>query len=295
MSALSGVSVAGVLYIVPTPIGNLEDITERARRVLGQVAIIAAEDTRRCRKLLQLLDIPAPHIIALHEHNEAAAAGGVLKLLDDGQDVALVSDAGTPLLSDPGHLLLRELWARAEVPTGQPKVVPLPGPSAITTLLCACPLPLNQFSFDGFLPAKAQPRKQRLKALLSAESATVIFEAPHRIEATLSLVAELAPARRVFVGRELTKLHESLQLGTAADLLVRMRADSAQKGEFVLVIEGQPAAPQESLPQVQRLIEIIGEEIPPAQTARLVAKITGRRKSEIYDLAVELSISRDAD
>jgi len=286
--------MAGVLYIVPTPIGNLEDITERARRVLGQVAIIAAEDTRRCRKLLQLLDIPVPRVIALHEHNEATAAGGVLNLLVEGQDVALVSDAGTPLLSDPGHLLLRQLWARTDT-TDPIQVVPLPGASAITTLLCACPLPLTQFSFEGFLPAKAQHKKQRLKALLGAQSATVIFEAPHRIESTLSSIAELAPERRVFVGRELTKLHESLRLGTAVDLLARMRTDATQKGEFVLVIEGSGADTKESLPQVQRLIEVIGEEIPPAQTARLVAKITGRTKSEIYDLAMALSISRNAD
>ena len=299
--------MAGVLYIVPTPIGNLEDITERARRVLGSVGTIAAEDTRRCRKLLQLLDIPVPQLIALHEHNEAAAVKGVQQLLAGGQDVALVSDAGTPLVSDPGHLLLRGLWAASpsdssglaapsadvqgdvgdvgDVVEGV-KIVPLPGPSAVTTLLSACPLPLNQFTFAGFLPAKPEQRKQRLSLILQAQAATVVFESPHRIAATLGQIAELAPQRRVFVGRELTKLHESLRLGTASELLAQLQVRSEFRGEFALVIEGCGAATTDSMEEVQRLLAIVGEEMPPAQAARLVAKITGRPKSEIYTAGI---------
>ena len=280
--------MAGVLYIVPTPIGNLEDITERARRVLGEVAIIAAEDTRRCRKLLQLLDIASPKIIALHEHNEAAAVAGVLKALDDEQDIALVSDAGTPLLSDPGHLLLRGIWARNAAEERPIRVVPLPGASAITTLLSACPLPLNQFTFDGFLPAKPQQREQRLQTLLSAPAATVVFETPHRVGATLTQLRQLAPQRRLFVGRELTKLHETLRLGTAEELLAQLQADGAERGEFVLVIEGVDSTAAAAPAEVARLIQIIGEEMAPAQTARLVAKITGHSKSEVYDIAMAL-------
>lgn len=278
--------MAGVLYIVPTPIGNLEDITERARRVLSRVAIIAAEDTRRCRKLLQLLDIPAPQIIALHEHNEAVAVAGVQKLLDAGEDVALVSDAGTPLVSDPGHLLVRELWAAARLAQEQVQIVPLPGASAVTTLLSACPLPLNQFTFAGFLPAKSQQRKQRLTELLQAQAATVVFETPHRIAAALEQIAQLAPHRRVFLGRELTKLHESLQLGTASELLARLQAQSELRGEFALVIEGSGVATTQSTAEIRRLLDIIGEENSPAQTARMVAKITGRSKSEVYEIAM---------
>jgi len=269
-------SKTGVLYIVPTPIGNLQDITERALNVLRSVATIAAEDTRRCRKLLRLLDIRTPQIIALHEHNEATVVAAVLQRLEAGADVALVSDAGTPLLCDPGHLLLRALWQRGGI-----RVVPLPGASALTTLLSACPLPLSGFAFDGFLPAKAQARRRRLQQLLGASQAVVFFEVPHRIEAALAEIDQLAPDRRLFIGRELTKLHESLMLGCAAELMAQLRTTHAVRGEFVVVLEGQVQVETAA----DRVISILVQELAPAQAARLAARITGQKKSELYAAA----------
>jgi len=280
----------GSLVVVPTPIGNLQDITERARSALIAATTIAAEDTRRCRKLLQLLDIAPVRLVPLHDHNEAEAAAGLIARLEAGEVIALVSDAGTPLISDPGHLLLRAVWA-AQASGADVRVLPLPGASAMLTALSACPLPLHMFSFGGFLPARAQSRQARLRELLVLPGAFVVFEAPHRMAAALTDLAALAPARRVFVARELTKMHESLLLGTADEVLAELRDSDALRGEFVLVIEGPPESGG-ALAQAtsalgiddRTLLFALAEELPPAKAARVAARLTGRKRSELYAL-----------
>ena len=268
---------SGTLYIVPTPIGNLQDITERARSALAEVTTIAAEDTRRCRKLLQLLDIPGVSVVPLHEHNEAAATPALVARLQQGEDVALVSDACTPLISDPGHLFLRQVWATKGI-----RVVPLPGPSAVLTALSACPLPLHLFTFAGFLPAKSGPRQTRIRELLSLPGAIVLFEAPHRIEATLLALSEQAGSRKLFVARELTKLHEQLLLGSPQEILQKLSETNALRGEFVIVVQG-PAAVSEGLAvDSQQLLSALAEELPPAKAARVAAKLTGERRADLY-------------
>ncbi len=279
----------GTLYVVPTPIGNLQDITERARNVLAGVTTIAAEDTRHCRKLLQLLDISAARIVPVHEHNEAAAALGIVGLLEQGETVALVSDAGTPLVSDPGHLVLRGVWD-AQSAGADIRVVPLPGPSALLTALSACPLALHLFSFAGFLPAKAAGRVARLQELLALPGAFVVFEAPHRIRAALADLAELAAQRRVFVARELTKLHESLLLGSAAEVAQQLVADDALRGEFVVVVEGPPEKGRGLDVDAQALLFALAEELPPAQAAKVTARLTGGKRADYYAL---LQAARD--
>ena len=267
----------GTLYIVPTPIGNLQDITERARSALAEVTTIAAEDTRRCRKLLQLLDIPTVSVVPLHEHNEALATPALVARLKRGEAVALVSDAGTPLISDPGHLFLRQVWATKGI-----RVVPLPGPSAVLTALSACPLPLHLFTFAGFLPTKSGPRQARIRDLLGLPGAFVLFEAPHRIEAALLALAEQVGTRTLFVARELTKLHEQLLLGSPQEILRELTEANALRGEFVIVVEGPPAVSEGLTVDSQQLLFALAEELPPAKAARVAAKLTGERRADLY-------------
>ncbi len=281
VSGVSEASDAGTLYIVPTPIGNLQDITERARSALLAATTIAAEDTRRCRKLLQLLDIPAVGVVPLHEHNEAEAVDSLVRRLEQGETIALVSDAGTPLISDPGHLLLRAVWAA--VASGRTiKVVPLPGPSAVITALSVCPLPLHLFTFAGFLPAKTSGRQARINELLNLPGAFVLFEAPHRIEATLGDLAQLIGSRRVFVARELTKVHEQLLLGSAQTLLQRLVDADALRGEFVVVVEGPPASESVTTVDTDTLLFALADELSPSQAAKVAAKVTGIRRADLY-------------
>ena len=281
VSEISEASGAGTLYIVPTPIGNLQDITERARSALCAATTIAAEDTRRCRKLLQLLDIPVVSVVPLHEHNEAQAVDALVRRLEQGETIALVSDAGTPLISDPGHLLLRAVWAAVE--TGNPiNVVPLPGPSAVITALSVCPLPLHLFTFVGFLPAKASARQARINDLLKLPGAFVLFEAPHRIEAMLGDLAQLLGSRRVFVARELTKVHEQLLLGSAESVVQRLVNTDALRGEFVVVVEGPAASEATPTVDTDALLFALADELSPSQAAKVAAKLTGDRRADLY-------------
>ena len=281
VSEISEASGAGTLYIVPTPIGTLQDITERARSALCAATTIAAEDTRRCRKLLQLLDIPVVSVVPLHEHNEAQAVDALVRRLERGETIALVSDAGTPLISDPGHLLLRAVWAAVE--TGNPiNVVPLPGPSAVITALSVCPLPLHLFTFVGFLPAKASARQARINDLLKLPGAFVLFEAPHRIEAMLGDLAQLLGSRRVFVARELTKVHEQLLLGSAESVVQRLVNTDALRGEFVVVVEGPAASEATPTVDTDALLFALADELSPSQAAKVAAKLTGDRRADLY-------------
>ena len=269
-----------MLYVVATPIGNLEDFSRRGADVLGSVAMIAAEDTRRTRVLLDAIGASGIPILALHSHNETAASEAVMARLEEGAAVALVSDAGTPLLSDPGFELVRACWQR-NVP-----VIPVPGASAVATVLSVCPLPVGRFLFEGFLPAKPAGREERLMTLLRAGVPAVFFEAPHRMAATLEDLQRLAPARRLMVGREMTKRHEQYLCDLPSALLATLCGADQLKGEFVCVLEGgEPAA---APPEVQRALEILLRELPPAQAARLGAQLLGRNRRELYDLALTL-------
>jgi 16S rRNA (cytidine1402-2'-O)-methyltransferase len=270
----------GTLYVVATPIGNLDDLSRRGVEVLAEVAMIAAEDTRRSRVLLEAIGVTGTPIIAMHSHNESTATAAVVSRLQAGESVALVSDAGTPLLSDPGFELVRACWAE-----GIP-VLPIPGASAVATVLSVCPLPSARFLFEGFLPAKPQAREQRLRELVELAVAVVFFEAPHRIAATLEDLERLAEGRRVMIGREMTKHHEQYLCGAPGDLLRQLTEHEQVRGEFVCVLEGGEvaAAPAE----VRRTMEVLTKELPPAQAARLGAALLGRGKRELYDLAVAL-------
>ncbi len=267
----------GTLYVVATPIGNLEDFSRRGADVLARVAMIAAEDTRRTRVLLEAIGVSGIPITALHSHNETAASQEVLGRLRRGDDVALVSDAGTPLLSDPGFELVRACWAEGVT------VVPIPGASAVAAALSVCPLPAGRFLFEGFLPAKPVQRRERLRELLALEVPVVFYEAPHRVAETLADLAALAPARRVMVGREMTKRHEQYLCDVPQSVLDELVRGGHLKGEFVCVVEGggETATPAE----VRRTMEILGRELPPAQAARLGAQLLGRSKRELYELA----------
>jgi 16S rRNA (cytidine1402-2'-O)-methyltransferase len=270
----------GVLYVVATPIGNLEDMTRRGADVLRSVAMIAAEDTRRTRVLLEAIGAVPRQLIALHAHNESAALARVLERLRQGDDVALVSDAGTPLLSDPGFELVRACW-EASVP-----VIPIPGASAIMAILSVCPLPVGRFRFEGFLPARSGQRRERLQALAGEADAVVFFEAPHRMAECLEDLDAVVPGRNIMIGREMTKLHEQYLCGPPAELLVRLRDAGQLRGEFAVVLPGAGAAAV--APDVRRTMAVLARELSPAQAARIGADLLGVGKRELYALALEL-------
>jgi 16S rRNA (cytidine1402-2'-O)-methyltransferase len=226
----------GTLYVVATPIGNLEDITARALRILKDVDVVACEDTRRTRALLTHFDIHTP-TVSYYEHNKLSRGPQLLRQLAEGRSVALVSDAGTPGISDPGVLLVREARA-AGVP-----VVPIPGPSAVVAALSAAGLPADRFVFDGFLPVKPGRRRNRLAQLRDLETTVVFYESPHRIVATLEAIAEVFGEVPVVVARELTKQFEEIVTATPAEHLARFA--SGVRGEFTVVIRGTAVAPEE--------------------------------------------------
>ncbi len=260
-----------------TPIGHLGDLTRRAEDVLKSVQIIAAEDTRRTRVLLEHIGHRAPEILSLHVHNEAEKSGGLVQRLLQGADIALVSDAGTPLINDPGYPLIQQAW-QAGIQT-----VPVPGSSAVTALLSVCPLPCQPFIYIGFLPAKAKARRVELKQHLQHGAALVFLESPKRIRQTLADLQHTT--RRIMLGRELTKRHESLYVGTAGEILAQL--DDSPKGEMTVVIECGQGGGQNL--EHERLLRVLLEEMSPSQAARLGANILRVKKSELYDLAVQLN------
>lgn len=219
---------SGTLFVVATPLGNLEDMTFRAVRILQECSTIACEDTRRASQLLNHYAISGKSLISYHAHNEERAVGRIVALLEGGNNVALITDAGTPAVSDPGYRLLVELHER-EIP-----VVPIPGPSALTTALSVAPLPLHSFYFAGFLPHK-KGRQGRLKALASMQVPFVLYESPHRIGRLFDELAGLVPDARLFVGREMTKLYEEYLTGTALELQEHF-SDGKVRGEFVVIV-----------------------------------------------------------
>jgi len=263
------------LYVVATPIGNREDITLRALRTLAEADHVAAEDTRRSGLLLKHHGIEAK-FISLHEHNEEERIPGLLDSIRKGEAVALVSDAGTPLVSDPGFRLVRAA-SEADLP-----VFPVPGASALTAALSVAGLATDRFHFEGFLPARAAARRKRLEMLRHAECTTILYESAHRVEESLDDMAlVLGAGRRAVICRELTKQFETVLRGTLGELQALVAADSDQrKGEFVILIEG--ADGEESAIDGRDLARALLEFLPASQAARVAARVTGGSRREIY-------------
>ena len=270
----------GTLYLVATPIGNLEDITFRAVRVLKEADLIACEDTRQTRKLLDHYGIARP-TISYHEHNEAERAPDLVARLLEGATVALVSDAGMPLVSDPGYRVVK-----AAVESGIP-VVPLPGASALVTALAASGLPTDAFHFAGFLPAKAGQRRRALEALADEQATLVFYEAPHRIVEALREIEEALGPRPVVVARELTKLHEEFLRGTAAEVADALAAREAVKGEITLLV-GRPAAPPpDDTPLEEAVAACMRDGMARMDAIKTVARRRGLPKREVYARVAE--------
>ena len=275
---------AGVLYIVATPIGNLQDISARALDVLKAVSLIAAEDTRHSKKLLAHYGI-ATTLQAVHEHNERDVTDRLLQKLTGGDDIALVSDAGTPLISDPGFYLVR-----AARQSGI-RVVPVPGPAALIAALSVAGLATDRFVFEGFLPARQAARRQRLQGL-AAETATLVFyESSHRIVACLADMADcLGAHREAALARELTKTFETVLTGSLQELLEQLQADSQQqKGEFVVLVQGAaPRDPAAIDAASEQVLAVLLSELPLKQAASLAARITGMSKNALYELGLKI-------
>ena len=268
---------AATLHVVATPIGNLGDLSPRAQQVLREVAAICAEDTRRSGQLLSHFGISTP-LVALHEHNEQQMAERLVARLLAGESLALVSDAGTPLVSDPGFRLVR---AAREAGV---RVSPVPGPSALIAALSVAGLPSDRFAFEGFLPAKASARRERLAALAGEPRTLVFYESSHRIEESLAdLRQAFGEERPAVLARELTKLFETVLDGTLAELHRRVQDDPDQrKGEFVLVVQGVGEDADARLAEGRRVHAILARQLPPSTAAKLAAEITGAPRKALY-------------
>ncbi|MBW4935623.1 16S rRNA (cytidine(1402)-2'-O)-methyltransferase [Marinobacter sp. F4206] len=277
---------AGVLYIVATPIGNLNDLSPRAAAILSRVDVVAAEDTRHSGRLLQHLGLQK-RLVALHDHNERDRASGILDELERGHSVALISDAGTPLISDPGYVLVREARGRGLT------VTPIPGPCALVTALSAAGLPTDRFLFVGFLPAKRTGRRAALESLREEAATLVFYESPHRIlDAVGDIATVLGETREIVLGRELTKTFETFYSGTVAEVRSALEADPhGAKGEFVVMIRGaEPLDHDEAAGalDLDRLIRLLLPELPVKKVAKVAAELSGRSKNDLYQRALEL-------
>lgn len=267
----------GVLYVVATPIGNLEDITYRAVRVLGKVGLIACEDTRQTRKLLARYGIQTS-AVSYHEHNEQARAVELVERMLAGASVALVSDAGTPLVSDPGYRIVA-----AAIAAGI-RVEPIPGASALLSALAAAGLPTDAFQFAGFLPPKSSARRKTLESLKTFPATLVFYEAPHRILETLDDIDEIMGARPVVVARELTKLHEEFLRGSAREIREALAARTSVKGEITLLIgRGEETAAEDGEPAEQVARLVVGG-MTRMEAIKTVARRRGLGKREVYRL-----------
>ncbi|MFT5519942.1 MAG: 16S rRNA (cytidine1402-2'-O)-methyltransferase [Enterobacterales bacterium] len=275
-------SNSGVLYVVATPIGNLSDISERAKQILDSVSSIAAEDTRHTGRLLQHLGI-TNKLVSLHDHNERQKASYFVNKLQKGDDLALVSDAGTPLISDPGYFLVREVRAAGL------KVVPIPGACALVAALSASGLATDRFVFEGFLPAKSTARQKQLEQLKNEARTMVFYESTHRIVDSLKDMGLIfGDERLATVARELTKTFETIHSDTLGNLLHWMKADNdQQRGEFVVIISGNPNSLSSEESEADRIVDVLSTKLPLAQATSLAAEITGERKKSLYQRALE--------
>jgi 16S rRNA (cytidine1402-2'-O)-methyltransferase len=277
-------SVNGKLFIVPTPIGNLEDITHRALRILAEVELIAAEDTRHSQKLLQHYDITT-RMVSLHDHNEDQRAKQLIEKMKLGQDLALISDAGTPLISDPGYGLVNQCRVAGL------DVIPLPGACAATTALCAAGLPTDRFIFEGFLPTKAVAKSQALESLQRESATCVFYESPRRIEDALKAIVEvLGEERPVVIAKELTKTFETFYSGSAVQCLSWLQADANhQRGEFVLMIGGHKHDDTAVSGEALKLLKSLMKELPLKKAAAITAEQFGLKKNALYQLGLSLN------
>jgi len=272
----------GALYIVATPIGNLEDLSPRAQRILASVDLILAEDTRHSARLLRAFDIRT-RTLAFHEHNEARLTPRIVERLLNGESMALIADAGTPLISDPGFKLVRAAQARDLT------VTPAPGPSALVAALSCAGISPGKFLFEGFMPPREQARRRRLSELTGVAQTLVFYEAPHRIKAFMADAAStLGAEREACIARELTKTFETIRRGTLGGLRNWLEQDPEQsRGEFVVIIAG--AAPQSAdRAELVRLLQVLLASLSLKQAVRIATELSGAGRNEVYDLAVEL-------
>ena len=270
---------AGTLFIVATPIGNLSDLSPRALETLREVAAICAEDTRRSGQLLSHFGINKP-LVALHEHNEDALAQRLVARLAAGESLALISDAGTPLVSDPGYRVVRAARAAGV------QVSPIPGACAAIAALSVAGLPSDRFIFEGFLPAKASARREHLSRLAGETGTLVFYESSHRIAESLAdMRAAFGDERPAVIARELTKLFETVLDGTLAELQAKVEADDNQrKGEFVVVVQGAGDDAEAQLAEGRRVYAMLSQHLPPSTAARLAADITGAPRKALYGM-----------
>lgn len=275
-------SNSGVLYVVATPIGNLSDITERAKQILATVDVIAAEDTRHTGRLLQHLNIKNK-LISLHDHNERQKTSTLIDKLDRGLNIALVSDAGTPLISDPGYHLVHGVREKGF------NVIPIPGPCAMIAALSVSGLATDRFTFEGFLPAKSTARCKQLETLLNESRTLVFYESTHRIVDCIEDMQKIfGLERQATIARELTKTFETVFTGSLSSILNWMRADNdQQRGEFVIVVSGSDKAMTILESESDRIVDIIATKLPLSQATALAADITGERKKALYQRALE--------
>ncbi len=274
--------MSATLFVVATPIGNLEDLSPRARQTLETVDLIAAEDTRHTRRLLSHFGIKTS-LFALHDHNEAKVVDRLIADLADDKSIALVSDAGTPLISDPGFRLVAAAHARGF------RVVPIAGASAVTAALSVAGLPTERYCFEGFLPAKQKARRTRLAKLGSETRTIVLYESVHRIRACLAdLVAEFGEDRRAFIGRELTKIHEQCIQASLGELLSQLDDDTiVAKGEFVIIVSGTSDTQSSSLDVDRLLVELV-EHLPAKEVVKIASRVTGLTRNDLYKRILEL-------
>jgi 16S rRNA (cytidine1402-2'-O)-methyltransferase len=273
--------MAGVLYIVATPIGNLEDITLRALRVLKEADLIAAEDTRHSQTLLRHYDIRTP-LTSYHEHNERSKARALVERLLGGESVALVSDAGTPSMSDPGYRLVL-----AAVEAGV-RVTPIPGPAALTAALSAAALPTDRFVFEGFLPEKKRERRERLQALRDEKRTLVFYEAPHRLKSALDDIEAILGDRPIAIAREVSKIHEEFLRGRVSEISAEI-SNRETRGEIVIVLHGavDEAGPSEQ-PLAEEILKLRASGMRVKEIADLLGEKYAAPKKQIYRLALEL-------
>jgi 16S rRNA (cytidine1402-2'-O)-methyltransferase len=276
----------GALLVVATPIGNLGDLSPRARDVLGSADLLLAEDTRHTRQLLGACGIERDPgtIESLHEHNERARLPAIVARLESGAQVALVSDAGSPLVSDPGAALVSAAAAAGV------DVVAVPGPCAAIAALSVAAVPAGRFAFEGFLPSKPAARRRALEALAAEPRTLLFYEAPHRLhESLVDLAAAFGDSRTAAVARELTKRFESVYRGTLGSLARQCAGDvDMTRGEIVIVVQGNDAESAKGMVDADRVLRVLLEELPAAQASRLAAKLTGRARRELYDRALAL-------
>ena len=276
----------GTLYVVATPIGNLDDLSPRAARTLASVDVVAAEDTRHSGRLLSHLGVQK-RMVALHDHNEKDRTAGILTELQAGRDVALISDAGTPLISDPGYVLVREARAAGH------RVSPIPGPCALVAALSVAGLPTDRFLYVGFLPAKRSGRRASLEVLSSEVATLVFYESPHRIMESVRDIADvLGSDREIVLGREITKTFETFYSGSVADVLAELERDPhGNRGEFVVMVRGaaaQAGSEAAATMDVDRMLRVLLAELPVKKVAKMASELTGLSKNELYQRALAL-------